>query len=109
MRGAEAVGLGGIAGTIETGQRADLVVHGGGPNWVPAGRDPVLQLVWGSDGRSVRDVVIDGRVVVRDGRCVTVDVDALAAEAEGAGRRLLERAGLRPEPKWPLVRPSDHC
>ena len=76
---------------------------------MPAGRDPVLQLVWGSDGRSVRDVVIDGRVVVRDGRCVTVDVDALAAEAERAGRRLLERAGLRPEPKWPLVRPSDHC
>ena len=109
VRGAEAVGLAGIAGTIETGQRADLVVHGGGPNWVPAGRDPVLHLVWGSDGRSVRDVVIDGRVVVRDGRCVTVDVDALAAEAEGAGRRLLGRAGLRPEPKWPLVRPSDHC
>ena len=85
------------------------MVHGGGPNWVPAGRDPVLQLVWGSDGRSVRDVVIDGRVVVRDGRCVTVDVDALRAEAARAGRRLLERAGLRPAPKWPLVRPSDHC
>ena len=98
-----------MAGTIEPGRRADLVVHGGGPNWVPVGHDPVLQLVWGSDGRSVRHVVIDGRVVVRDGRCVTVDVDALAAGAARAGHRLLDRAGLSPAPKWPLVRPSDHC
>jgi 5-methylthioadenosine/S-adenosylhomocysteine deaminase len=108
-RGADAVGLGGVVGTIEVGRRADLVVHGGGPNWVPSGHDPVLQLVWGSDGRSVRDVVIDGRVVVRDHRCVTVDVDALASEAAVAGRRLLQRAGLAPAPRWPLVRPSDHC
>ena len=108
-RGAEAIGLAGVTGTIEPGRRADLVVHGGGPNWMPAGHDPALQLVWGSDGRSVRHVVIDGRVVVRDGRCITVDGDALASEATSAGRRLLERAGLDPRPRWPLVRPSDHC
>ena len=74
--------------------RADLVVHGRGPAWIPPGHDPVLQLVWASDGRAVRDVVIDGRVVVRDGRCTTVDVDALRDEAVAAGRRLLERAGI---------------
>jgi 5-methylthioadenosine/S-adenosylhomocysteine deaminase len=109
VRGADAVGLGDRVGTIEPGRRADLVVHGGGPAWVPPGRDPVLQLVWGSDGRAVRDVVIDGRVVVRDGRCTTVDVDGLRAEALAAGRRLLERAGITATPRWPLVRPSDHC
>ncbi len=73
------------------------------------GHDPVLQLVWASDGRAVRDVVIDGRVVVRDGRCTTVDVDALRDEAVAAGRRLLARAGIVARPRWPLVRPSDHC
>ena len=81
----------------------------GGPDWVPAGRDPALQLVWGTDGRSVRDVVIDGRVVVRDGQCMTVDVDSLREEAAAAGQRLLDRAGIRPRPRWPLVRPSDQC
>jgi 5-methylthioadenosine/S-adenosylhomocysteine deaminase len=69
----------------------------------------VLQLVWASDGRAVRDVVIDGRVVVRDGRCTTVDADALRDEAVAAGRRLLERAGIVARTRWPLVRPSDHC
>jgi 5-methylthioadenosine/S-adenosylhomocysteine deaminase len=51
------------------------------PQFVPRSTDPVLQLVWGSDGRSVRDVVIAGREVVRGGRCVTVDLDTLRAEA----------------------------
>jgi 5-methylthioadenosine/S-adenosylhomocysteine deaminase len=109
VRGAEAVGLGGLVGTIEPGRRADLVVHGRGPAWIPPGHDPVLQLVWASDGRAVRDVVIDGRVVVRDGRCTTVDAEALRDEAVAAGRRLLERAGIVARPRWPLVRPSDHC
>ena len=99
VRGAEAVGLGGLVGTIEPGRRADLVVHGRGPAWIPPGHDPVLQLVWASDGRAVRDVVIDGRVVVRDGRCTTVDVDALRDEAVAA-RPAPARAGRdrRPAP-----------
>jgi 5-methylthioadenosine/S-adenosylhomocysteine deaminase len=109
VRGAEAIGMAGDIGSIEVGRRADLVVHGRGPNWVPAGRDPVLQLVWGSDGRSVLDVVIDGRVVVRDGQCMSVDLESLRDEAAAAGLRLLDRAGVRPQPGWPLVRPSDQC
>jgi 5-methylthioadenosine/S-adenosylhomocysteine deaminase len=113
IRGAEAIGMDDRIGSIEPGKRADLVVHApshtAGGSRVPPGDDPVLELVWGSDGRSVRDTVIDGRVVVRDGRCVTVDVAALAPSALAAGRRLREAAGLAPQARWPLVRPSDHC
>ncbi len=36
VRGAEAVGLGGLVGTIEPGRRADLVVHGRRPGLDPA-------------------------------------------------------------------------
>jgi len=91
-RGAEAVGLGDRIGSIEVGKRADLVVHDRtGPAFTPRSDDPVLQLVWGSDGRSVRDVVVDGRVVVRDGRCTTVDVDGLRSEADARRRFLLGR------------------
>lgn len=91
-RGAAAVGLGDRIGSIEVGKRADLVVHDRtGPAFTPRSDDPVLQLVWGSDGRSVRDVMVDGRVVVRDGECTTVDVAGLRAEAEGRRRFLLSR------------------
>jgi 5-methylthioadenosine/S-adenosylhomocysteine deaminase len=93
--GAAAVGLGDVVGSIEPGRRADLVVHdASGPNWWPPGRDPAMQLVWGTDGRSVRHVLVDGEVVVRDRRLTRVDEAELAAAARQAGAALLARAGL---------------
>jgi len=104
VTGAEAVGLGGVTGALEVGLAADLVVLGGdGPEWVPPGADPALQLVWGTDGRAVRDVLVAGRWVVRDRRPTLVDLDALRAAAREAGAALMSRAGVRPRPRWPMV------
>jgi len=95
IAGAEAVGMAERIGSLQVGKKADLVVHDGRhPAWRPPG-DPVLNLVWGTDGRSVRDVVVDGRVVVRDGASTTVDEEALAAAAVEAQASLFRRAGLK--------------
>lgn len=103
--GAEALGWGDLIGSIEVGKRADLVVFDGtAPAWVPRG-DLAMQLVWGAPSETVRDVLVDGRVVVRHGRVTTVDVDALRLEAEERRAALLHRAGVRPTPSWP-VRPA---
>ncbi len=102
--GARAIGMGHELGSLEPGKRADIVVvDTSGPNWAPRSPDPVLQLVWGSDGRDVRHVVAAGRVVVRDGVCTTVDLPALAAEAQPRQAALLRHAGLDPRPRWPLA------
>jgi 5-methylthioadenosine/S-adenosylhomocysteine deaminase len=104
IAGAEALGLEHELGSLEVGKRADVVVVDiTGPPWLPAAADPVLGLVWGAGGSSVRDVVASGRVVVRDGQCVTVDVDALRSEANAASSRLLAAAGLDPRPRWPVA------
>lgn len=103
IRGAAAAGLGDEIGSIEVGKRADLVVlDADRPEWAPAGDDEALQLVWGTDGRSVRHVVVGGRVVVRDGRCTGIDEAALRAEAPAAGRALRARAGIAPVRAWPM-------
>jgi 5-methylthioadenosine/S-adenosylhomocysteine deaminase len=103
IRGAEAIGMADRIGSLEPGKRADVVVHDTtGAHWITRSADPVLQLVWASDGRSVRDVVVDGRVVVRDGRCTTVDIDALRDAAADAAGRLCRRAGINPRPRWPV-------
>ena len=92
--GADAVGLGNRVGSIEVGKRADLVVHETrGPAWRPAGRSD-LNLIWGTDGRTVRDVVVDGRIVVRGGASTQVDEVELAARAREAQASLLSRAGF---------------
>jgi 5-methylthioadenosine/S-adenosylhomocysteine deaminase len=101
IRGAEAVGMADRIGSLEVGKRADVVVHDARTlDWTPRG-DVGLQLVWGVHGRTVRDVVVDGQVVVRDGRCTNVDEDALRVEAEATQRALLARAGLEVPRRWP--------
>jgi 5-methylthioadenosine/S-adenosylhomocysteine deaminase len=82
IRGAEAIGKGATIGSLEPGKQADIVVHHTrGPQWLPMSTDPVLQLIWASDGRSVSDVLVAGRHVVADGHCTSVDVESLRAEA----------------------------
>ena len=82
IRGAEAIGKADTIGSIEVGKQADLVVHDtSGAQFLPRSTDPVLELVWATDGRSVNDVIVAGREVIRDRRCVTVDIDALRDEA----------------------------
>jgi len=93
LRGAEAIGMADRIGSIETGKRADLVVHDCGMPWHPAA-SAARMLVWGTDGRSVRDVLVDGRVVVRNGRSTLVDEGALARRAGEAGAALLKRSGI---------------
>ncbi|MYB28983.1 MAG: amidohydrolase family protein [Acidimicrobiaceae bacterium] len=103
IEGAAAIGMDGRIGSLEAGKQADIVVHDTtSVAWNPRG-ETVLQLVWGTDGRSVRDVVVAGRPVVRDGSCVTVDLTALHAEAAQAQRSLLSRAGLEIPQRWPHI------
>jgi 5-methylthioadenosine/S-adenosylhomocysteine deaminase len=51
----------------------------------------------------VRDVLVDGKVVVRDRKITTVDVDSLRAEAADRSVALLRRAGIQVPHRWPIV------
>jgi len=105
--GAEAVGLGRLVGSIEVGKAADLaVLDTADVSWTPRGDLPT-QLVWGAPSHTVRDVVVDGAVVVRDRRVVTVDVDALRQEAAERSAALLRRAGIDVPRTWPTI-PAQH-
>jgi 5-methylthioadenosine/S-adenosylhomocysteine deaminase len=107
IAGAEAVGMATEIGSLEPGKQADIVVHDTTAlQWSPRG-DVALQLVWSADGRTVRDVLVAGKAVVRDGRCVTVDVAAARAAAREAAIALFERAGVAVRHRWPHVAPHD--
>ncbi|MGH9272242.1 MAG: amidohydrolase family protein [Ilumatobacteraceae bacterium] len=103
IAGAQAIGMADQIGSLEPGKQADLVVHqADGWGWSPRG-DVGLQLVWGTDGRSVRDVLVAGRVVIRDGHCATVDAQSVWAAAADAQTALLDRAGITIPHAWPHV------
>ena len=103
IAGAEAIGMADRIGSLEVGKQADIVVHEAtGWGWSPRG-DIGLQLVWGTDGRSVRDVFVAGSPVIRGGQCVTVDAVALRREAQNQQRSLLDRAGITIPHVWPEI------
>ncbi len=110
LGGAAAIGASGELGSIEVGKLADVVLHDRDrPEWTPL-HDVANQLVWSADGRSVHTVLVEGRVVVENGRVVAVDEERLYAEAQAAAERLLTRLGLagpRPWGERPLRPPGD--
>ncbi len=78
-------------GRIVAGAPADLVVLDQ-PLPTPITPDTLAgHWVFGLSARAVRDVIVAGRVVVRDRRLTSVDQDVLAAEARVEATRLWER------------------
>ena len=83
LGGARSAGLHGSIGAIRPAHRADLVLMDlTDPAYVPY-NSAIRQLVYADSGRSIRRVIVDGEVVVRDGRSTRVDEAALRAEIEG--------------------------
>jgi len=68
-------------GRIAVGQKADIVLYDlDEPCWVPL-NDPIQQFVFGERGGSVRTVIIDGHLVMDEGRIVTFDETAVLKAA----------------------------
>jgi 5-methylthioadenosine/S-adenosylhomocysteine deaminase len=83
--GARALGLDKEIGSLEAGKRADLItIDLDVPNAVPM-YDVYSQLVYALKGANVQDVVVNGREVVRDRRCLTLDRQAVMAKAREYG------------------------
>lgn len=90
-------------GAIEPGKRADLVVFDATrPEWVPV-LNPVSNLVFGATGSSVETVLVEGKVLVGDGRVLSLDHDALLAELADLAGWLLRRTGWETPVRWPVV------
>jgi 5-methylthioadenosine/S-adenosylhomocysteine deaminase len=104
LTGAQALGVGEDIGSIEAGKKADLVLFDTQrPEW-QALWNPVSNLVYNADGRSVHTVVVDGRVVVDAYRQSFVDETALYGKVQEIGERLLARTGVSfPRSRWPIV------
>lgn len=80
--GAQALGLGSEIGALEPGRKADLsILDTLNPNFIPM-NSAVRQLVFTESGQSVKTVIIDGSIVMRDRRLVSIDETALRDAVE---------------------------
>jgi 5-methylthioadenosine/S-adenosylhomocysteine deaminase len=81
IRGARALGLEKEIGSLEPGKRADMIaVRLDRPNAAPL-YDPISQMVYALKADDVRDVMVNGKPVVRDRRILTLNQPAILQKA----------------------------
>jgi 5-methylthioadenosine/S-adenosylhomocysteine deaminase len=101
LEGARLLGLGEITGSLEAGKRADVVtvdlrclhttpvLHGDDFN-------VAAHLVFSASGHDVRNVWVDGRLLVAGGRVLSIDVEEIRSRAQAAAEELFQRRALLP-------------
>lgn len=95
LGGAKALGMASEIGSLEVDKRADLVVFDGRrPHLIPHA-NPLGNLVHNGQGRDVSMVIVDGEILVEDGRPTRVDMEAVCREGEQAARELWGDVGRR--------------
>lgn len=92
MAGARALGLGDQIGSLAVGKKADLVVLDFRRAHLTPATSVLGNLVHVAHGRDVETVIVDGRIVVEDGRATLVDQDAIRQDAAAAAAALWARA-----------------
>ena len=78
-------------GGIAPGFKADIVLlDAKHPAMMPL-REPVRSLVYVAGDRAVNDVFVDGNQVVKDGKCLTIDLQAASEALQEAQQRSLKK------------------
>ncbi|MGH9666580.1 MAG: amidohydrolase family protein [Bryobacteraceae bacterium] len=86
--GARALGLDKEIGSLEAGKRADMVALSlDEPHGVPV-YNVVSAIVYSLKGSDVRDVMVNGRPIVRDRRMLTLNEAEILARAAAYGRKI---------------------
>jgi 5-methylthioadenosine/S-adenosylhomocysteine deaminase len=82
--GARVLGQHARTGSLEAGKRADLIIVGMSKARQTPLFDPVAQIVYASRGDDVETTIVNGRVLMRDRRLLTLDEAKVLAEARAA-------------------------
>jgi cytosine/adenosine deaminase-related metal-dependent hydrolase len=101
--GARALGLEGEIGSIEVGKKADFVVVKPGLNAAPwdegqvaqGGLNPMTVIVYSCSGSDVEIVIVDGEVLVSEGKLVKMDEGEVIEAAKRSIQGIRGRSGVK--------------
>ena len=91
--GAQALHIGHLTGSIETGKRADLIlvdvspVHNA-PSFKRGADNAYAQIVYAGKSTDVSDVMVNGKWLMRDHQLLTLNEDELLAQAAVIARKI---------------------
>ncbi|MFQ5850431.1 MAG: amidohydrolase family protein [Candidatus Binatia bacterium] len=92
-------------GSLEAGKKADIAIFCiDSSDWLPL-YNPVSNLVYSAPGTTASTVIVDGAVVMENGKIRTVDEEAIYTAVMERQPHILEETGLTASvaPKWPVI------
>ena len=94
IKAAKALGLDDKTGSLEIGKRADLIlVDMNQPHIIPMNQhyDPVTNLVYNAHGSDVTTVIVDGMILVENGKATTLDEKKVMEEVNIRSNKVLNQ------------------
>ena len=95
--GARAMGMDTQIGSLEAGKRADLIVVSMSAARQTPMYDPISHLVYVTRGDDVQTTIVNGRVLMRDRKMLTLDDAAILRDARVWAEKV--RAAVTPQKK----------
>ena len=92
IEGARALGLADRTGSLKKGKQADLIMVNTQDINIGPFTEPASMLVDSAQGWNVDTVIVDGRILKRNGKLTAIDVPPLMEQASTATRAIKERA-----------------
>ncbi|MGE3345034.1 MAG: amidohydrolase family protein [Vicinamibacterales bacterium] len=89
-RGAQALGLGNKIGSLEPGKIADIIVVNVETAHTTPMFDPISHIVYAAKASDVRHSIVQGRLVMRNKRVMTMNKRRVLEEARAMGHRVAE-------------------
>jgi cytosine/adenosine deaminase-related metal-dependent hydrolase len=102
LGGAVAMGIDDKVGSIEPGKLADIILIGLRGLSVTPASNPVSNLVYSGSGDAVDTVIVNGKILMREEKLLTLDEEKVKTRAVEHAGKLLDRAGIDISPKWPI-------
>ena len=94
LGGARVIGQQAKLGSLEPGKRADMIIVGlAKPRQQPV-FDPISQIVYTSRGDDVETTIVNGKILMRDRKVLTLDEASVLAEARKAAELVRKAVGM---------------
>jgi 5-methylthioadenosine/S-adenosylhomocysteine deaminase len=93
--GADAMLIGEDVGSLEVGKKADLILLNLDQPHLQPTHNLIQTVLTAASARDVSDVIVDGKILMKDRQLMTLDEEQIRAKASEHLRAVAERAGLR--------------
>ena len=102
LGGAVAMGIADKVGSLEPGKLADIILVDMTDIGLTPNINPVSNLVYAGSGNYVDTVMVNGKLLMREKKLLTMDLEQIKQQAIEHSRDLHDRSGVKIDPKWPV-------